>query len=453
MGLVGVHVLTEAQIKEVAAPLLKRYQLALEKHETHVAQCEMDESRLTNFASELAGLEPAGIRIVEIDDIQVEILRRKQVLQESEQPSLTDPILADGALANELVAALPAPLGKTDADGRFTVGAGEGDWLIAGAQRELRKGVEEYLWIVQVPAQKAPILISNDSLVNPRGLLTYLSLRSGMSLHTPTARALAASADTEAWIKGASERAVRSRAKTISDRFEAAKLRYKNTLASARPEILEKWGGEEWRKLQIEVASIDVKDPLAAAEQFLKDSAALDGVIEVANTRETQAREFAEQERLRVAAEERIAAQQSTFLAEKKAKEQRREAEERAERARVVAAQEAERVQKARELEILRNTPVFEGTCSIVTSQFCSFEFGFGFWAESSLGGAKLRIFLNGKQPGVLFGGDKPDAEINIDNRLRGSETYSSGGHDFQIEWDKPSKMSWSPKIVVRRLN
>jgi hypothetical protein len=213
---------------------------------------------------------------------------------------------------------------------------------------------------------------------------------------------------------------------------------------------LKKWGGEAWRKLQVDVDSIgDNEDALLAAAHYREAAKTLDSIISDVSSKEAADQELA---RGKLIEEQEVARREQQRAAEvtQAAAEL---AERKAQAEKLAAQEEAEKVKKAAELEKLRNTPLFEGTVSIVTSQFRSFEFGFGFWAESAVGGARLRVFLNGKQPGVLFGGDKADDTINIDNRLKGSQQYSSGGHDFLIEWDKPSKLSWSPKVVVRRLN
>jgi hypothetical protein len=67
--------------------------------------------------------------------------------------------------------------------------------------------------------------------------------------------------------------------------------------------------------------------------------------------------------------------------------------------------------------------------------------------------GFLLRIFLDGSTPNSQFSGSNANFSLNIDDRLSGSEQYKSGDHDFLIEWTKAKRMSWSAKIVVRRLN
>jgi len=227
-----------------------------------------------------------------------------------------------------------------------------------------------------------------------------------------------------------------ARAKAITDDLESAKSKYLRTLGSAHAGLLERWGGDGWRTLKIEVASIsDNNDPIAAAALYKDATVALNRIIGEANTREE-----ANQQRIRL--EQQRAAE--TDRAEKQAREREAEAKEKENKV---------RAEKEAALEKLRNTPIFSGNVNVVGAGFKAFEFGFGFWLESTLGGAQLRIFLNGEQPSSAFSGSNANASINLDNRLKGSEQYTSGGHDFVIEWVKRNKFTWSADIIVRRLN
>ena len=377
------------------------------------------------------------------------------MIQASDRRDLVDPLLTDDALTEQLVAALPPPVRKTDADGRFTVRAGPGDWLIAHDQRTIFGGTnEKYLWVEHLSADNSPLLVSNDSLVQTSALAAFLGERSGVSMVQQQVKVPDVSTETEAWIKTAKEKAVSARTRAIADELDGAKARYKRTLESAKPNLLGKWGGESWRKLQVDVASIDAsQDPLRAAAHYREASASLDLIIGDAIGREAA---FQEQMRVKQAEEQEAAMmeqQRAADVAQAKA-----EAAERKALADKLAGQEAERmaVEKAKkdgELEKLRNTPLYEGDTSIITSQFMAFEFGFGFRAKSEVSGAKLEIYRNGKQPSILFGGDEPDAVINMDSRRKGSEQYESGGHHFLIEWNKPTQLSWSPRIILRRID
>ena len=451
MGLVGVHVLTEEQLRVVSAPLLKSYEGATEKWRIHSAQCERDCGSLAELRSALPGLVPQSLRIPEIDRLEIEATDRISAIQSTDRGECADPLLADGALAERFVAALPPPVQKSDADGRFKVRAGPGDWLVAKASRTLIRGTEEkYLWICRIPEKKSPALLSNDSLMDTTELVAFLSTRSGLTFAPRESQAPSVSRETEAWIQNARNAALAARAKAIADDLESAKSKYLRTLGSAHAGLLERWGGDGWRTLQIEVASIsDNKDQIAAAALYRDATVVLNQIIGEANTREeaNQQRIMLEQQR---AAEtdraEKLARERETRAREREAQAREREAQAREKEAREQAEKEAA-------LEKLRNTPIFSGNVNVVGAGFRAFEFGFGFWLESTLGGAQLRVFVNGKQPSSGFSGSNADASINIDNRLNGSEQYTSGGHDFLIEWVKRNKFTWSADIIVRRLN
>jgi hypothetical protein len=81
-------------------------------------------------------------------------------------------------------------------------------------------------------------------------------------------------------------------------------------------------------------------------------------------------------------------------------------------------------------------TSVFQGKVNYMTTKFTPCGFGFGFYAKPVFGGHELRIYLSGKRPGDLFGGDAPDAVIDIDSKKSGSAQYVSEGHTFMIEWN-----------------
>ena len=455
MGLVGVHVLTEEQLRAVSAPLLKSYEGATEKFRIHSAQCERDSSVLTELQSELAGLVPQSLKIPEIDRLEIEATDRISAIQSTDRGECADPLLAEGALAERFVAALPPPAQKTDADGRFNVRAGPGDWLIAKASRTLIRGSEEnYLWICRIPEKKTPALLSNDSLMDTSELLAFLSTRSGLTFAPRESQAPSVSRETEAWVQNARNAALAARERAIADDLESAKSKYNRTLDSVPVELLSKWGGEGWRTLKIEVASIcDNKDLLVAAASYREATAALNRIIG-----EVYPKEAADQQRIRTeqqrAAEADRAEKQAAQAREREAQAREREAQAREKEDKARAEKEDKvRAEKEAALEKLRNTPIFSGNVGVVSAGFRAFEFGFGFWLESTLGGAQLRIFVNGKQPSSGFSGSDADASINIDNRLKGSEQYTSGGHDFLIEWVKRNKFTWSADIVVRRLN
>ena len=433
MGLVGVHVVNEEQLNAIAQPLLKRFQYATEKYKARSAQLSKDCDRLGQFGMELQSLVPSGLKIGAIDLLGTRVFERRDRLRAQDRRDLADPLLAADALGEQLVATLPPAVCKTDADGKFAVKVAPGDWVIASDQRTLLGGeVENYLWIAHVTEERSPILLSNDSLVNDRALIEFLDQRSGLSFSPQEPSIPDVSKETEDWIKVVKEEALAARVKAAAEELETAKRRYDWTLGPVRADLLEKWGGDEWHRLQFEVASFDkVEDLMTRAARFNKAADDLNVILERAVSREAA----------------------DNALAREKADASAKEAAAKAQADKQAAEDEAEKAKKGAELEKLRSTPQFQGTANIVGSQFRAFDFGFGFWAESTFGGAQLRIYLNGRVPKSGFSGSDADVSINIDNRLKGTEEYSSNGHSFRIEWDRPSRFSWKPVVAVLWVN
>lgn len=455
MGMVGVHVATDEQMRAIGARLVKEYDIAIAKYKRHSAQGAKDQLCLEQLRKELSAMIPKQVPVKAIDDLDEETVDRIRAIQDADRPELIDPLLTNGALADRLIAALPPPSAKTDADGRFTVSAGPGDWVLARDQRSLIGDVKEtYLWIDIVPKTRAPLLIANDSLVTDDALLRLLRKDSHIEVATQEAVPAEVSAVVQNWCNDAEARARAARAQAIAAYLATAKEKYKLTRESISPEILNRWGGEAWRKLQIDVATIDPNDDEIAAAALYHDAAdKLDGIIATAQQRETQWQSDERIAALKEKARAEAAARAATAEAEQRRIAQERAAQHEAELQAEKAKQNAEKAKREADLEKLRNTPLYDQTTSVVTSGFTSFEFGFGFWAHGTISGSKLDIFLNGKEPkSEIFGGGA-DASLNIDNRRKGAEEYSSNGHDFLIEWDKPSRLGWSVKITVRRLD
>jgi len=299
MGLVGVHILTDEQLKRIAAPLLARHQIATEKYNLHKAQCARDRERLAQFGLELQSMVPVGLKISVIDTLELEILERRESLLASDRRELVDPLLGNGVLAEEFARTLPPPNGKTDADGLFTVRAGSGDWLIAFDSRLVGSSEEKYLWAELLTTDNVLVLVSNDSLVRPSALVPFLCERSGLQFTPQELKALDVSAVTEAWIKTAKDSALSARVRAIADELDAAKSRYKLTLDSAHFELLSKWGGEAWRKLQVDVASISAhEDARLAAAHYRDATIALDRIIDEVNSKEDVDQKLTEKKRI-----------------------------------------------------------------------------------------------------------------------------------------------------------
>ena len=215
--------------------------------------------------------------------------------------------------------------------------------------------------------------------------------------------------------------------------YHSERQRYGTALGSVRPDLLEKWGGDAWRLLQAREKPFANSDDYAAGAAFYREATtSLGGIVRDAGLRaDAFARQQADEE-----------------LARKKTEEDRRQQE-----AANLRQQELERSRLAQTARSARNATVFQGKVNIYTSDMTSCGFGFGFLAAPTLAGLRLSIFLNGKKPGLLFGGDKPDDRIDIETQKTGSARYSSGGHNFAIEWNNTDRLSPSVGVTVRLLD
>jgi hypothetical protein len=447
MGLVGVHVATPEQLAAVAPSLLTSFLTAEAKYVAHSSQCGKDLKKLADLDAELQCLISPELDIPALSTLRLQVAERRAQLLASNRRELIDPLLAENALIEKFVSSLPPASAKTDADGHFVVPAGAGDWLVAQDCRDLPGGaVEKYLWLCRLSEKKSQVLLANDSLVSTAELVQRLSEWSPTPVKFEPQNTTGVSMATEAWALETRKAAIAARSKALADEFESARARYQRMLGTVQVDMLEKWGGEEWRNLKVEIASItNDQAPLIAAATYSKSTKVLSCLITKVLERDAAYRVEAarmvaqEQERQRIE-NERAAAL---------AKTQSEAAEAKAKAEQLAQAEKAEREAK---LEQLRNSPLFSDSVGISTG-FRSFEYGFGFWMESTMKGFLLRIFVDGKTPNSQFSGSNADVSWNIDNRLSGSEQYKSGGHDFLIEWTRTKRMSWSAKIIVRRLN
>lgn len=447
MGLVGVHVVTPEQLATVAPSLLSSYLDAEARFEMHSSQCDKDLEKLDALDSELHALVVPELEVAALNSLRLQVAERKTQLQASNRRERIDPLLADNALEEKFVSSLPPAEVKTDADGHFVVLAGAGDWLIAQDSRVILGGaVEKYLWLYRIPDKKTQILLANDSLASTAELVQHLREWSPQVVKSEHPVASQVSIETETWVIGMRKAATAARDQAFADELENAKKQFERTLATVQADLLEKWGGDEWRYIKVKTASImDEQAPLTAAAAYRSATKVLSGLITKVIAQEDaykvdEARKVAqEQERVRIE-NERAAALAKTRAAEAAAK------------AKAEQLAQAEKAEREAMLEQLRNNPLFSDSVGISTG-FRSFEYGFGFWLESTMKGFQLRIFLDGKTPNSQFNGSNADASLNIDNRLNGSEQFRSGGHDFRIEWTKAKRMSWSAKIIVHRLN
>ncbi len=188
MGLVGVHAITEAQIKPIAAEIHRKYKEAFLAYEQSLAQARVDLEALRQFESNLNALVPSGHAVPEANEIRVEIESRRKKLEAVAKAPPPRTLLENKA---RLFEKLPPSVVKTDADGRFTLKAKERIWLLAQSERTVGEKLETYFWAdLADPASMQnsnALLLSNDRLIEePDGVLDFLALVSGETL-TPLA--------------------------------------------------------------------------------------------------------------------------------------------------------------------------------------------------------------------------------------------------------------------------
>ncbi len=190
MGLVGVHVATEAQLKTSGAEILRDYKQARQEHEQSQAQARADLAAVQQIESDLKSLVPSGLTVTEANELSTEIESRRRTL-ESKANDQSQSELLGKMLVTRLLEKLPSISAKTDADGRFTVKAKGKVWLLAQTARTVGKNEETYLWAAvadpTTTQNQNAMLLSNDTLIEGmEELLSFICTVSGES-STPLA--------------------------------------------------------------------------------------------------------------------------------------------------------------------------------------------------------------------------------------------------------------------------
>jgi formylglycine-generating enzyme required for sulfatase activity len=151
LGLVGIHVVDERRLTEIAARLLgvKAQEALLLKFESEVK--EMLATVPEAFAAQLR-------RIGE------DAVRRRQGITGFSGHTLSSLFLAE----------LPAAAAQTDADGLFTVEASVSSWMAARGQRRVGSTTETYLWLMPLKTKSRKLLVSNDRLIEDDAALARI---------------------------------------------------------------------------------------------------------------------------------------------------------------------------------------------------------------------------------------------------------------------------------------
>ncbi|MFM7213469.1 MAG: formylglycine-generating enzyme family protein [Verrucomicrobiota bacterium] len=146
LGLVGIHVVKERQLGEVAARLLGQAQ-----------QAKAGEALLLELESEVKTLVStvAGSQAGPLEKILAEASRRRAGI----------PRFSGDSLGRRLFGELPSAVAQTDADGMFSVEASSSDWLAARGERRTGSTTESYLWLMPLRGVSKKLLISNDRLL------------------------------------------------------------------------------------------------------------------------------------------------------------------------------------------------------------------------------------------------------------------------------------------------
>jgi formylglycine-generating enzyme required for sulfatase activity len=145
LGLVGIHVVGEKELAEIAGRVQRqaatnRANLELLKGLENDVQALVRKAP-PEFASPLKRLEEA-------------ISRRRLAESMKDSPTVN------------LFRMLPPLVTQSDADGVFVVQASEKDWFAARGQRRAGDSTENYLWVMQLLGGQKKLLVSNDRLLD-----------------------------------------------------------------------------------------------------------------------------------------------------------------------------------------------------------------------------------------------------------------------------------------------
>lgn len=203
LGLVGVHVVAHEKLQPIAATLLADFRESEFAWKKRAAQAQADQIALSAFEDELSKLVPDGLYVAAARELREASETRRAELIKQEAPAPAEPLLQEAGLTAAFFDRLPPAVTKSDADGKFTVRAKPGDWLIAQSSRKVMDASEEYVWVVQVPPEKRndPLLLSNDNMVDhPQVFRFVLGKISAAQAAPHEVSAATPSADLMKWI-------------------------------------------------------------------------------------------------------------------------------------------------------------------------------------------------------------------------------------------------------------
>jgi formylglycine-generating enzyme required for sulfatase activity len=177
LGLIGIHVVAERELGEIAGRILNQ-------GATNRANLEL-----------LVGLEKEIEAMVEmappdfdspVKQVAETVLGRRLAKTET---------LMQETPTEILFLHMSPPVTRTDADGVFVVEASETDWLAARGQRRVGASTENYLWLIPLRGVEKRLLVSNDRLIGEgEDLLRILSEVS------PSASTIGAESSLVTWV-------------------------------------------------------------------------------------------------------------------------------------------------------------------------------------------------------------------------------------------------------------
>ena len=198
LGLVGIHVLDDGEFKALAASVLDR----LVEADRRAAQREADGSAIDAAEKWCRTLARRDYVIPGLDGLLYEVRARRLALGAPGcHPSFDD-------LLDRVIAALPAPVARSDADGRFSIPVDHKVWVVAAMPRKVGERVGGRLWVAPCeagePGKAGPLLLSNNCQVP--GIRAFAGI-SGRGWRAMDADKMSATPGVATWVVATAARA------------------------------------------------------------------------------------------------------------------------------------------------------------------------------------------------------------------------------------------------------
>lgn len=179
LALVGIHVVSEVQLKHVAAKVVTEQLQSNADLAARKAKVEEQQQSLLKMEEDLTRVPAQVSGMPEYQALLQSVARRRAQLGLDYQTYAASNTLS---LRERLFDRLPPAQAKTDADGEFRMRAAKGQWLLAQAERKGADGIQTLVWVVPIPRGEAKLLLANDNQVRGvQGLWDLLGSVSGVS--------------------------------------------------------------------------------------------------------------------------------------------------------------------------------------------------------------------------------------------------------------------------------